>query len=43
VRVAFIAPEAVAVAEGLRPGDTVVTDGSLYLEDGERIEIAAAP
>lgn len=40
VRVAFIAGGQVAVAEGARPGETVVTDGALYLGDGERIEIA---
>jgi membrane fusion protein, multidrug efflux system len=39
VRVAFIAPEAVALSEGVEPGERVVTDGALYLEDGERIEI----
>lgn len=38
VRVAFIAPQAVALAEGLAPGENVVTDGALYLEDNERIE-----
>jgi multidrug efflux system membrane fusion protein len=39
VRVAFIAPEAVALADGVQPGERVVTDGALYLEDQERIEI----
>ena len=39
IRVAFIAPEAVAIADGLQPGERVVTDGALYLEDQERIEI----
>jgi hypothetical protein len=38
VRIAFIAPEAVAVAEGLKTGETVVTDGALYLEDGEQVQ-----
>lgn len=41
VRVAFIAPSAVAVAEGLKAGDIVVTDGALYLEDGESIQVVA--
>jgi membrane fusion protein, multidrug efflux system len=41
VRVAFIAPEAVALSEGVEPGERVVTDGALYLQDGERIEIVA--
>jgi RND family efflux transporter MFP subunit len=39
VRVAFIAPEAVALDEGVKPGERVVTDGALYLQDEERIEI----
>lgn len=41
VRIAFIAPTAVAVAEGLQAGETVVTDGALYLEDGEQIQVVA--
>jgi membrane fusion protein, multidrug efflux system len=41
VRVAFIAPQAVALSEGVEPGERVVTDGALYLQDGERIEIVA--
>lgn len=39
VRVAFIAPEAVALDDGVKPGEKVVTDGALYLQDGELIEI----
>jgi multidrug efflux system membrane fusion protein len=39
VRVAFIAPREVALAEGLKPGEQVVTDGALYLEDDEHIEV----
>jgi membrane fusion protein, multidrug efflux system len=39
VRVAFIATAEVALAEGLAPGERVVTDGALYLEDGERISV----
>lgn len=39
VRVAFIAPQSVALSDGVEPGERVVTDGALYLEDGERIEI----
>ena len=38
VRVAFIAPTAIAVAEGLKAGEKVVTDGALYLEDGELVQ-----
>jgi len=41
VRVAFIAPEAVALDEGVKPGERVVTDGALYLQDDERIEIVS--
>lgn len=41
VHIAFIAPTAVAVAEGLKAGEIVVTDGALYLEDGEQIQVAA--
>ncbi len=39
VRIAFIAPQAVALADGLQPGERIVTDGALYLEDDERIEV----
>jgi RND family efflux transporter MFP subunit len=39
VRIAFIAPQAVALADGLQPGERVVTDGALYLQDDERIEV----
>ncbi|MBL8200855.1 MAG: efflux RND transporter periplasmic adaptor subunit [Chromatiales bacterium] len=43
VRIAFIAPTAVAIASGLRAGETVVTDGALYLEDGEKIQVVPVP
>ncbi|MEJ0036230.1 MAG: efflux RND transporter periplasmic adaptor subunit [Gammaproteobacteria bacterium] len=39
VRVAFIGPEAIALDEGVKPGERVVTDGALYLQDDEPIEI----
>jgi membrane fusion protein, multidrug efflux system len=39
VRIAFIAPQAVALADGLQPGERIVTDGALYLQDDERIEV----
>jgi multidrug efflux system membrane fusion protein len=39
IRVAFISPAGVAIAAGVEPGERVVTDGALYLEDGERIAI----
>jgi RND family efflux transporter MFP subunit len=41
VRVAFIAPEAVALDDGVKPGERVVTGGALYLQDDERIEIVS--
>jgi hypothetical protein len=37
--VGFIKDENVALAEGLKPGERVVTEGSLYLVDGERIRV----
>jgi multidrug efflux system membrane fusion protein len=40
VRVAFINSDGVAIADGLAAGETVVTDGALYLADGERIRVA---
>jgi membrane fusion protein, multidrug efflux system len=39
VQVAFIAPESVALSSGIAPGERVVTDGALYLENEERIEL----
>jgi multidrug efflux system membrane fusion protein len=42
VRVGFIKDEQVALAEGLKPGERVVTEGSLYLVDGERIRVVDA-
>ena len=41
VRVAFIGPTSVAIAEGLKAGETVVTDGALYLEDGDEVRVVA--
>jgi membrane fusion protein, multidrug efflux system len=41
VRVAFIEPAGVALSSGLQPGERVVTDGSLYLEDQEQVEVEA--
>ncbi len=43
VSIAFIAPTAVAIASGLTAGETVVTDGALYLEDGEKIQLIQPP
>ena len=39
VQVAFIAAEGVALTSGVSPGETVVTDGALYLADGDTITI----
>ncbi len=43
VRVAFIANDQVALSEGLAPGETIVTDGALYLQDEERISVVQDP
>jgi membrane fusion protein, multidrug efflux system len=42
VRVAFIDPSGVALAAGVTPGERLVTDGALYLEDNDPIDILAA-
>jgi RND family efflux transporter MFP subunit len=42
VRIAFITSGQVALAEGVQPGETVITEGALYLGDGEAIQVAAA-
>lgn len=39
VQVAFIGPRSVALSGGLAPGERVVTDGALYLQDNEHIEV----
>lgn len=39
VELAFIGPEHVALATGVSAGETVVTDGALFLEDGETVRI----
>lgn len=39
VRIAFLARDAVALSEGVAPGERVVTDGALYLQDGEPLRI----
>lgn len=43
VEVAFIEGERVALRSGLAPGEHVVTDGALYLEDGESISVVETP
>jgi RND family efflux transporter MFP subunit len=39
VEVAFFEDQAVALESGVRIGEQIVTDGSLYLEDGERVKV----
>jgi multidrug efflux system membrane fusion protein len=39
VEVAFIESQGVALTEGLHPGERIVTDGALYLQDNDRIAI----
>ena len=39
VRVAFITADAIALESGLTPGEAVITDGALFLENGESVEI----
>jgi multidrug efflux system membrane fusion protein len=43
VHVAFITADSIALASGLSAGESVVTDGALYLENGESVEILAEP
>ena len=39
VRVAFITADAIALESGLAAGEAVITDGALYLENGESVEV----
>ncbi|HEU4779266.1 MAG TPA: efflux RND transporter periplasmic adaptor subunit [Steroidobacteraceae bacterium] len=39
VRVAFITADSIALESGLATGETVVTDGALFLENGEEVEV----
>ena len=41
VEVAFIENEAVALFGGIKSGEQIVTDGALYLEDGEQVAVQA--
>ncbi len=41
VRVAFITADSIALESGLTSGETVITDGALFLENGEPVEVAA--
>ena len=42
VQVAFIDGDTVALSSGLAIGTTLVTEGALYLVDGERISTVSA-
>lgn len=42
VTVAFIENDAVALSDGVKSGEQIVTDGALYLEDGEQVAIQPA-
>jgi RND family efflux transporter MFP subunit len=39
VRVAFITADSIALESGIATGEAVVTDGALYLENGEAVEV----
>jgi multidrug efflux system membrane fusion protein len=39
VRVAFITRDAIALESGVAPGEPVITDGALFLENGESVEV----
>ena len=42
VQMAFIEDEQVAIVDGVKAGEKVVTDGSLYVDDGERVKVHPA-
>jgi multidrug efflux pump subunit AcrA (membrane-fusion protein) len=39
VRVAFITADSIALESGITSGEAVITDGALFLENGEPVEI----
>jgi membrane fusion protein, multidrug efflux system len=39
VRVAFITADSIALESGLKVGEAVITDGALFLENGEAVEV----
>jgi membrane fusion protein, multidrug efflux system len=39
VRVAFITADSIALESGLQAGEAVITDGALFLENGEAVEV----
>lgn len=42
VQVAFLEADRVALRDGVQAGERVITDGALYLNDGEQVALAAA-
>jgi RND family efflux transporter MFP subunit len=43
VRIAFLQGTQIALAEGVKPGELLVTDGALYLADKEKIRVVTEP
>ncbi len=41
MRVAFITADSIALESGLKPDETVITDGALFLENGDAVEVRA--
>jgi hypothetical protein len=39
VKIAFITADSIALESGLDAGESVITDGALFLENGEAVEI----
>ena len=39
VRVAFITADSIALESGIAAGEAVITDGALFLENGEAVEV----
>jgi len=39
VRVAFITADSIALESGIEAGEAVITDGALFLENGEAVEV----
>ena len=39
VRVAFITADSIALESGIEAGESVITDGALFLENGEAVEV----
>jgi multidrug efflux system membrane fusion protein len=39
VRVAFITADSIALESGIKAGESVITDGALYLENGQAVEV----